>query len=216
MKLKLPQKHLLLHKIKRRILNTLTTASDIALFVGIVLIGGLGSSWYMVSAGSTLSTHTLGPWVAWTSEGRADADPYTRAHFAREGRLNLSSDIAATYTATSDQDGIRLHSSCEYRIAGKDLDANWWSVSVFDQNGRLIPNSANRYAYTRDTIALRPTGDFVITLARDARPGNWLPTGGAGRIAVVLHLLEPSNDFDPNTTANTAALLPAIEQVRCR
>ncbi|MEO1205937.1 MAG: DUF1214 domain-containing protein [Pseudomonadota bacterium] len=216
MSLRLPQKNLLLHKIKRRVYSTFNTASDILIFVGIVLIGGLGSSWYMVSAGSNLSTHALGPWVAWTSEGRADADPYTRAHFAREGRLNLSSEIAATYTATTDQDGIRLHSSCEYRIAGQDLDANWWSVSVFDHGGRLIPNSADRYAYTRDTIALRPAGDFVITLARDARPGNWLPTGGAGRLAVVLHLLEPSNAFDPSTTANTAALLPAVEKVSCR
>ncbi|MEL7047777.1 MAG: DUF1214 domain-containing protein [Pseudomonadota bacterium] len=214
--IRIPQMNLLFHKVKKRVFSTLSTASDIALFTGIVLIGGLGSSWYMVSAGSALSTHSLGPWVAWTSEGRADADPYTRAHFARHGRLNLSSDIAATYTATYDQDGIRLHSSCEYRIAGPDLDANWWSISVFDHKGRLIPNSANRYAYTRDTVALRPTGDFMITLARDARPGNWLPTAGAGRLAIVLQLLEPSNAFDPESTSNTAALLPDIEKVSCR
>lgn len=206
----------LLNRLKKRAFTLVSTASDIALFIGIVLLGGIGSSWYMVSAGSALSTHTIGPWVAWTSEAATDADPYTRAMSARSGRLNVSSDIAATYTASSDSEGIRLHSSCEYRIAGQDLDANWWSIAVFDQDGRLIPNAADRYAYTRETVALRPTGDFVITLARDARPGNWLPTGGAGRLAVVLHLLEPSNEFQNGEAINTATLLPRIERTRCR
>lgn len=206
----------LLNRLKKRAHTLVSTASDIAFFIGIVLIGGIGSSWYMVSAGSSLSTHTLGPWVAWTSEAAADADPYTRAMAARSGRLNISSEIAATYTATTDATGVRLHSSCEYRIAGQDLDANWWSITVFDQDGRLIPNAAERYAYTRETVALRPSGDFVVTLARDARPGNWLPTGGAGRLAVILHLLEPSNAFHDGQTINTSTLLPTIERVRCR
>lgn len=207
---------LTLHKLKKRAYAFISTASDIALFVGIVLIGGLGSSWYMVSAGSSLTTQSVGPWVMWTNEGRAAADPYTRAHFARAGRLNLSSDVAGTYVATTDQDGIRLHSSCEYAIAGKDIEASWWSLSVFNQKGRLIPNPAGRHAYTRDTIALRPNGEFIITLARDARPGNWLPTGGAGRLAIVMHALEPEGTFSGNPDEENTMVLPDIQRVACR
>ena len=48
---------------------------------GVLAIGGgLGTAWYMIEAGSRLSTRTFGPWTTWTAAGRPDADPYTRAH----------------------------------------------------------------------------------------------------------------------------------------
>jgi len=207
--------NLALHNLKKRALYTAGLVSDWALFIGIVLIGGLGTSWYMVSAGTGFTTKRIGPWVTWTAEGRTDADPYTRAHFARAGRLNMSTEIAATFIARTDQEGIRLHSSCEYRIEGSDLDATWWSLTAFDERGRLIPNPSNRYAYTSDTVALSPNGTFVITLARDARPGNWLPTGGAGRLALVLQTLEGETAIAGSGEQDTTTL-PSIKTVACR
>lgn len=57
-------------------------------------------------------------------------------------------------------------------------------------------------------------GAFTITLAREARPGNWLPVGGAGRLAVALKILDQSGG---DTRAQAAdARLPAIRMVRCR
>ena len=70
---------------------------DWAAFIGAVLILGLGTSWYMIDVGTRLTTEKHGPWVGWTSAGRADADPYTRAHFARLGTLQLTTEIALTY-----------------------------------------------------------------------------------------------------------------------
>ncbi len=210
------QMNLTLHKLKKRALYTVSILSDWAMFIGIVMIGGLGSSWYMVSAGSGFTTNHIGPWVIWTSEGRADADPYTRAHFARSGRLNMSTEIAGTYIARTDASGIRLHSSCEYHIEGADIDASWWSLSAFDEHGQLIPNPSQRYTYTSDTVALSPDGSFVITLARDARPGNWLPTGGAGRLALVLHTLEGANAMSNSGEIDDQITLPTIKTVACR
>lgn len=206
----------LLIKIRKRLYAVLSTATDIAIFIAIVLLGGIGSSWYMVSAGSALTTRTSGPWTMWVSEGRTDADPYTRAHFATTGRLVVSTDLAATFVATTDNEGIRLHSSCEYKIQGRDFAASWWTLSVFNAKGGLIPNAAKRYAYTRDTIALRPNGEFVVTLAREARPGNWLPTGGAGRLAVVLTIVEPEPTDSANIDGGVDFALPVLEKVGCR
>lgn len=206
----------LLLKIKKRVFAFLSTATDIAIFMVVVLIGGIGSSWYMVSAGTSLTTRTAGPWKMWVNEGRVDADPYTRAHFATTGRLVVSSDVAATFVATTDTEGIRLHSSCEYSIEGRDFAASWWTLAVFDANGRLIPNAADRYAYTRDTIALRPNGDFIVTLAREARPGNWLPTAGAGRIAVVLTIFEPETTDSANVDGDAEVAMPVLKKVACR
>ena len=59
--------------------------------------GGLGTAWYMVEAGSRLSTRSFGPWTTWTAAGRPDADPYTRAHTARNALLPLVSTLELTY-----------------------------------------------------------------------------------------------------------------------
>ena len=37
-----------------------------------------------------------------------------------------------------------------------------------------------------------PDGRAIITLARDARPGNWLPIGGGSRINLVLTVQDPA------------------------
>ena len=59
------------------------------------------------------------------------------------------------------------------------LDGAWWSLAAFDGQGGLIQNAAERYAFSSDSVMREPDGRAVITLARDARPGNWLPIGGA-------------------------------------
>lgn len=209
--------HFAVHKIKKRIQAAIIRISDVAIFLGIVLIGGLGSSYYMVSAGSPLTTRTIGPWTTWKNEGRSDADPYTRAHLARSGKLNLTTEIAQTFLASQDTEGKALHSSCEYQISGDQLDAGWWSISVFDDNGRLIANPSDRYTFTSDTVAISPNGKFVITLARDARPGNWLPTAGAGNLALAMTLLEADTTIAGDTEAEENLIgLPTIKRVDCR
>jgi hypothetical protein len=179
-----------LHRIKKRAAVVLAYTADWALFIGVVLILGLGSSWYMVERGSALSTLTVGPWTSWMSAGRTDADPYTRAHSARLGILPLSTDVSQTFIARDDSDGRALHSSCDYVIAGREIANFWWSLTVFDDDGRLIPNVLGRSAFTSDTMAINPDGGYTATLSRDAHAGNWLPTGGAGRLALAFTVLD--------------------------
>lgn len=208
--------NLALHQLKKRTALGVNLAADWAMFIGFVLIAGIGSSWYMVDAGSWLTTEKFGPWVNWISAARADADPYTRAHFARLGTLPMSTEVAQTFVARFDGYGSRLHSSCEYAVKGHDISGSWWSITVFDDQGRVISNAADRYAFTSDTIALQPDGGFVVTLARDARPGNWLPTGGAGRLTLVLSVVDlglGSSEKDREEEKNP---IPSIEQVACR
>jgi len=179
-----------LHRLKKRVAMFVATTTDWALFIGVVLLLGLGSSWYMVEKGSPLTTVAVGPWVSWTAAGQTDADPYTRAHEARLGALPLSTDIAQTFTARADSEGRTLHSSCDYVIEGREMPSFWWSLTVFDADGRLIPNALGRSGFTSDTMAINPDGSFIATLSRDAQPGNWLPIGGAGRLALAFTVLD--------------------------
>lgn len=204
-----------LHQIKKRILAHFVRLSTLAVIAAIVVAAGLASSWYLVEAGASFNTRRIGPWVMWTNAGRTDADPYTQAHFARSGALVLSTEIAHTYVARTDNSGMKLHSSCDYAIEAQPLDASWWSMAVFDESGGLIANPADRHAFTSATIASGADGRFLVTLSREAQPGNWLPTGGAGRLTLVLTLLDPRG---VNTVSNevTQDALPGIEKVRCR
>lgn len=203
------------HKIKQRLLAALGVATDWVVFIALVVAGGLGSSWYMVEAGNSLTTETYGPWVTWTAKARTDADPYTRAHFARAGMLDLSTEIAATYYAYGDTDGNVFTSACTYVVEGGTLDAAWWSVTAFDTEGRLIANAANRYSFSAQTLALAADGAFKITLARDAKPDNWLPTGNVGRFILVLHMLNPAASIQDTGDQDVTFELPDIRQQGC-
>lgn len=188
--------------------------ANVLVFVTIAVAGGLVSSWYMIERGSALTTRAQGAWVTWTAAGRTDADPYTRAHFARRGVLPISSTIALAFEATRDSDGRHLSSSCDYAVEGEDLAAAWWSLAVYDEAGRLIPNAAERHAYNSATVMRNPGGRFTITLARSVRPGNWLPTGNAGRLTLVLNVEEPRTAS--GTGEDAAALaLPQIKRTGC-
>lgn len=188
---------------------------NVVMFVMIAVVGGLGSSWYMIERGNGMTTRSAGPWVAWVAAGRADADPYTRAHFIRRGMLPVSSALALTFEAVSDSEGQRLHSSCEYLLDGMEPPARFWSISVFDEHGRLIPNQAERYSYNSATLLRSPGGRLNVALARSARPGNWLPTAGAGRIVLVLTVEEMREPAAPAAKGQDWRP-PEIRRVSCR
>lgn len=186
-----------------------------ALAVAFVLTAGLWSSRTMINRGSEISVSTYGSWKQWRYEGRRDADPYTRAHLSNSGVLRISSDSAGIFDASIDSLGARLHSSCDYVIEGSSMGSLWWSISVFDSSGDLIANDANRYTFTSDTAALNPDGSFIITLGRDARPGNWLPTSAAGRLILNFTILDPSTGLSDAARIERNKLLPVIRREAC-
>jgi hypothetical protein len=116
--------------------------------------------------------------------------------------------------ARADSAGDRLHSSCDYAIEGLVTNADWWSIAVFDDRGRLIPNAADRHAFTIDTIALSGTTPPTVLLSREARAGNWLPTGRAGRLVVMLNIVDARSA--PGLGAKQETRLPTIRKIKCR
>ena len=104
--------------------------------------------------------------------------------------MPLSTVNSQTFVARMDGEGRALHSSCTYTISGREIENFWWSLTVFDVDGRVIPNALGRSVFTSDTMAVNPDGTYVLTLSRDAHGGNWLPTGGAGRLALAFTVLD--------------------------
>jgi hypothetical protein len=183
----------------------------------VALILGIGSAWYMIERGSPLTTTRVGPWQSWLSEGNPNADPYTRAHLARSGRLPLTSTVARYFVAHTDGRGRSLYSGCEYSIVGKPLNARWWSLAVYDEYGSLIANPSNRYSFNSEEAIRRADGTFRITLGRRARPENWLPSGdGTDRSLMLVLRVYGSRDTDISGIGQIPPdRLPKVERVRC-
>jgi hypothetical protein len=189
---------------------------NLVVFAALALGGGMGSAWYMIEGGSRLSTRTFGPWTTWTAAGRPDADPYTRAHTAWNGLLPVSSTLELTLRAKSDSDGTRLGSACDYVVQFPEQQAEWWSLAVFDGQGKLIQNGAERHAFNAATVMREPDGRIAVVVARDARPGNWLPSGRVGRIGLVLTIQDAAFVAGVNDSAAFKASLPEIQRIACR
>ncbi|MBS0233754.1 MAG: DUF1214 domain-containing protein [Proteobacteria bacterium] len=201
--------------VLRAIIAILLRAIGVIATLMLAIAVGLWSSRYMVARGSPLSIERHGPWEQWTDIGRESADPYTKANMISTGKLRISADSAGVFEARTDSQGARLHSSCNYIVRGANMQGLWWSLAVFDSRGKLIANDADRYEFTADTIALNPSGAFLVSLGRDARPGNWLPTSGAGRLVLVFTVLDPATGLSSEERAERNKHLPVITRESC-
>ena len=187
----------------------------ILFYAGLTLFLGLGSAWHMVDRGSILTTGKIGPWSVWYSAGSPNADPYTRAHFAQSGRLPITSTSALYYLAKTDADGDLLTSECEYAIEGAPVDAAWWSIAAYTASGRLIPNKASRHAFSSRDIALGADGKYRIVLAREARPGNWLPAGESEELQLMMRVYGPRTTDSAVQGRVTDNSVPSIRRMSC-
>lgn len=197
-----------------------TSMRALGYFIGtfaVALILGIGSAWYMIEKGSLLTTVRVGPWKSWLSEGNPSADPYTRAHLARSGRLPLTSTAARYFVANTDNRGSSLTAGCEYLIVGAPVNARWWSIALYDEYGSLIANPSNRYSFNSEEAIRRADGSFRINLSRNARPENWLPSGTDSNRSLMLVLrVYGARDTDISGIGQIPYdRLPKIERVRC-
>lgn len=177
---------------------------------------GLTSAWYMIANGSPLTTGQIGPWSVWYGAGNPQADPYTKAYLARSGRLPITSTNALYYFAQTDEKNEPLKANCNYVIDGAPLNAMWWSIALYDESGRLIPNKANRHSFNRTDIIRRPDGSFQLTLSSTARQGNWLPTGERGGLQLMLRIYGPYNSNSAVRGRELESRLPRIYKDECQ
>lgn len=156
----------------------------------VAAVFGLGLTQYALTRGTAFGAITIGAWTAWPKTGTSDIDPYARASIARSGELPIGSGDGVAFFASSDDSGRPLDGRCMVTLSGTTPAARFWTVTLYDLDGRLVPNGADRYGFTSQEIARRSDGSFEIVLSPRARSGNWLPTGGIDRYVVVLRLYD--------------------------
>jgi hypothetical protein len=174
---------------------------------------GLGATWLALTKGTAFGPLRIGAWTAWPKTGTAEIDPYARAIIARTGELPVASGDGIAFYAKSTNLGEVLDGRCEIILAGTTPTARFWTLTLYDPEGRLIANSINRYGFTSEEIIRTMDGGFTIVIAPRARSGNWLPTSGVERYTLVLRLYD--TPVGVATRAGRDAQMPTVIRKAC-
>ena len=179
----------------------------------VAIVVGLGATWFALTEGTAFGAITIGAWTAWPKTGTAGVDPYARAAIARNGELPIGSGDGVAFFASVDDNGRVLDGRCDVILSGTTPQARFWTLTIYDREGQLIASSLERKGFTSQEIARQADGSFAIVVAPRARPGNWLPTGGAERYVLVMRLYD--TPIGVATRASREATMPAIAVERC-
>lgn len=183
----------------------------IAVVVGIAL--GLGALWLATNRGFMGGAIANGPWQTSLNYGIKSTDAMTRAAVARGGLLALPATETVYWQTARDSAGAALDGKCVYRLSGRALDARWWSVTIYDEAGYLMPNAVRVWSVNGANVPLDAAGRWQVTIA-PTRPasGGWLPSDAAQPFHLTLRMYNPGRAFMANPDT---AELPRIEKEGC-
>ena len=174
---------------------------------------GLGATWFTLTRGIAFGALRIGAWTAWPKSGSVDIDPYARAMIARSGELPIGTGDGVTFYARTDSEGNRFDGRCSFTVSGVTPPARYWTVTLYDNDGRLVPNAIDRHGFTSEELVRNADGSFAITVAPLARPGNWLPSGGIEQFVLVWRLYD--TPIGVATRAAKEVPMPAIARKDC-
>lgn len=174
---------------------------------------GLGATWLTLTHGVAFGSMTIGAWTAWPKTGSVNIDPYARATISRTGALPIGVGDGVAFFARTDDAGNVLDGRCTFTVSGMTPAARYWTVTLYDAQGRLVANTIDRHGFTSAEIVRDVGGDFAITVAPRARPGNWLPSGGVEQFVLVWRLYDTPIGVASLTTKEGP--MPAVARRSC-
>lgn len=179
----------------------------------IATVVGLGATWMTATRGVNVGTIIIGAWTARPKTGTSDIDPYSRASVARNGELPVGTGDGVMFTANRDDAGRPLNGQCDVIVKGVTPAARFWTMTIYDTKGQLVPNSLQRYGFTSQEIVRGSDGSFELRVTSRSRAGNWLPTGGLDRYMLALRLYD--TPVGVGTRTQKDAPLPSITTAGC-
>ncbi len=140
------------------------------------------------------------------------SDRRQRASIARIGLFALRESEVLYYLTDKDESGDPLDSDFDYELVGENLDSRYWSITLYDEDHFLIPNTAGRFSYNLDDIIYEDSTRqrFRLTISRQPREMNWLPAGKGKNMSVILRLYNPDKDVYENMAG---VELPVIRKI---
>jgi hypothetical protein len=181
--------------------------------LAVAAVVGLGATYLALTRGAAFGALSIGSWSAWPKAGTLDAEPYARAVIARGGQLPIALGDGVSFTSQADDNGKFLDGRCDVVLSGITPAARFWTLTLYNPAGELIGNSVRRYGFTSQEIVRRADGTFEISVGPRATSGNWLPTGGTERYALILRLYDTA--VGVSTRAGREIPMPSISTRSC-
>jgi hypothetical protein len=181
--------------------------------LAVAAVVGLGATYLALTRGAAFGALSIGSWSAWPKTGTLDAEPYARATIARTGQLPIALGDGVSFTSQNDDGGKLLDGRCNVVLTGVTPAARFWTLTLYNVTGGLVANSINRYGFTSQEIVRRVDGSFEIAVGPRASAGNWLPTGGVERYALVLRFYDTA--VGVSTKAGREIPMPAVNTRSC-
>lgn len=181
--------------------------------LAVAAVVGLGATYLALTRGATFGALTIGSWTAWPKTGTVDAEPYARATIARTGQLPIALGDGVSFTTQADDSGKVLDGRCDVVLSGITPAARFWTLTLYNAGGELVANSVSRYGFTSQEIVRHADGSFELVVGPRANPGNWLPTGGVERYALVLRFYDTA--VGVSTKAGREVPMPAVSTRSC-
>jgi hypothetical protein len=142
--------------------------------------------------------------------GRYGTDYLLRAQLAILGIGANTPEESVYPTALADSTGDLLTGASRYRLVFRRGQLppvrGFWSITMYDSDGFLVTNAAERYSLgpTHPPLVRRDDGSIVIAIQRERpaeRDVNWLPAPAGGfRLNMRLYWPKPvvlRGDWDP-------------------
>lgn len=172
------------------------------------LVLGVGSVYVVIDRINADRAVQIGPWSFMPVGAGSAPTLYDRAINAHTGFLALNTNDALYFTAATDGAGEPLTGACRYRVEGAEPAAQAWTLTAYDEAGKLIPNEARRYSVA-NTVG---GGRAIVTVAARREDGLWLPVEAGKPFVLVLRLFGPTSD--PTRSADPDRL-PRIIKTDC-
>jgi hypothetical protein len=189
--------------------NAILTLLSLAIAIG---LGGY-SVWYALNAQDGVGAIRIGQWTAFPEVGTLNADPYSKARVAREGVLALGQAEGLAFVAERDDAGEPLKRECTYTIEGGYPTARFWTLYAADRSLGVIDTGKPRQSALQSYEVLRrPDNSVVISVGSRPSPGNWLLTGGSGKMYFVLTFYDTPI---ASSTGLSDVTLPRILKAGC-
>src|SRR4030081_3514456 len=170
-------------------------------------------TWMTAPRGTDLGTLTIAGCAARPKPGTADVDPYSRALIARSGELPVGTGDGVAFSAVTDDNNRALDGRSDVVVNRVKQGGRFGTLTLYDTKGLLVANSLQRYGFTSQEVIRGADGYFEVRMASRSRAGNWLPTGGIERYALVLRLYDTPVGVATRTQRD--APMPSIATVGC-
>jgi len=170
----------------------------VAMIVAGILIGAVSTSAILRIRGYQDIVKNGDSWMTARGIGSQDADPTLKAIIAIIGIFANSKEEAIYLQAYQGCPLYKMKGNRHYKIEGNvNLPANWWSITLYNQDEFLFDNPDHRYSFTNFNVKTDDKGNFTIDVAPRKPEGatNWLPSPPSGPISLTFRIYEPEKSI---------------------